>query len=257
MSSVTTARPSWIDLATPDAVGAERFYRELLGWEMRRTTTPTGEHRTGMVGGEKVAGITSRPPAAAGVPSSWTVYWWVDDLDAVVAHAAVAGGSVLEAPFDAPDGNRVAMIADPTCAEMGVIAGRSRPDALWSSEPGRACWFELMTRDAVDAVRFYSKLFGWQAVTSDAGGVDYTVFSIGDEHVAGMISRPDDIDDDVADAWSVYFSVADCDEIESKARALGGRVLKHTTPTPMGPFAVIADPRGAVFQVAAFDGPSA
>ena len=36
---------------------------------------------------------------------------------------------------------------------------------------------------------------------------------------------------------------------EKRATGLGGAVILPSTPTPMGPFAVVADPMGAAFQV--------
>lgn len=254
MSAMATARPCWTDLSTTDVAGAEQFYGELLGWNVRHTETPMGAYLIGMVGDHEVAGMMARPPETAGAPSTWTVYCRVDDIDAVVAHAAVAGGSVLQAPFDVPGGNRVAMIADPTGAVLGLMSGPVLLDST-SMQPGAIGWYELMTRDPIRAQRFYADLLGWDSATDDAGDIEYTVFSVGDQHVAGMIATPPDIDDGVPDSWSIYFAVADCAACEAKARDLGGQVLKSSTPTPMGPFAVIADPRGAVFQIAEFTGP--
>lgn len=256
MTAVATARPCWTDLSTTDVAGAEHFYRELLGWGIRHTETPMGEYLIGMVGDQEVAGMMARPPAAAGAPATWTIYCWVADLDAVVAHTAVAGGSVLQAPFEVPGGNRVAMVADPTGAVLGLMSGSAPPGASTSMAPGTATWYELMTGDPASAKRFYADLLGWTSEADDADGIGYTVFSDGDSQVAGMIARPADIGDGVPDSWSVYFSVADCASSEARTRDLGGQVLKPATPTPMGPFAVIADPRGAVFQIAAFTRPS-
>ena len=82
------------------------------------------------------------------------------------------------------------------------------------------------------------------------------MFSVGDVQVGGMIATPAELGDDVPNSWSVYFTVADCAASEAAARDLGGQVIKGSTPTPMGPFAVIADPQGAVFQLMEFTGPS-
>ena len=119
-----------------------------------------GEYLIGAVGGREVAGMMAQSPETVDAPSMWTIYFFVDDLDAAVGRVTAAGGSVFATPV-----------------ELG---------------------------------------------------------------------------DDVPNSWSVYFTVADCAASEAAARDLGGQVIKGSTPTPMGPFAVIADPQGAVFQLMEF-----
>jgi len=254
MDVVAHAQPCWIDLSTTDAASAEDFYRELLGWEVSRSDTPMGEYLIGTVGDQEVAGMMAQSPEIAGAPSMWTVYFFVDDLDAAVGRVTAAGGSVFAAPFEIPDGDRVSIVADPTGAMFGLMSGSEQPGSFSSMTPGAASWFELMTRDTETATGFYADLFGWQSQTDDADGIDYTVFAIGDVQVGGMIATPADLGDDVPNAWSVYFTVTDCAAAEAAVRDLGGQVIKGSTPTPMGPFAVIADPQGAVFQIMEFAG---
>lgn len=252
MNAVADARPCWVDLSTTDPAGAEAFYRDVLGWDVHRHETPVGVYLIGMVGDREVAGMMAQAPDAAGAPSAWTVYFWVDDLDDVVRRVAAAGGSVLAAPFEIPGGDRVSVVADSTDAVFGLMSGTSQPDLIYSMAAGAVGWFELMTRDTAAAVRFYDELFGWQAETGDADGVEYSVFSVGDAQLGGMIATPDELGEDVPDSWSIYFTVADCSASVERVRDLGGQVLKATTPTPMGPFAVVADPQGAVFQLMEF-----
>jgi predicted enzyme related to lactoylglutathione lyase len=49
--------------------------------------------------------------------------------------------------------------------------------------------------------------------------------------------------------WLVYFAVADCDAIASKAQELGGRVMVPPMDIPQGRFAILSDPQGATFGV--------
>lgn len=77
-------------------------------------------------------------------------------------------------------------------------------------------------------------------------------FSLDGEPVGGMIETPAHVPDDVPDNWSVYFTVADCAAAVGAARAAGGTMILEPTDTPMGPFAVLADPAGAVFQIMEF-----
>jgi predicted enzyme related to lactoylglutathione lyase len=239
---------SWVDLSTPDVEGARRFYGALLGWELTTRHTDMGDYTVASTGDRDVAGMMAQAPEMEGAPAGWSVFVVVDDIDATLARVAEAGGTVRQTPFEIPGGARVAVVADCSGAMLALITGGPEPGPYFADDVGGVCWAELMTRHPDRAERFYRAALGWTAERSD-GGVDYTEFRRGDESVAGMIRTPDDLPPEVPDAWSVYFTVADCREAERRAAELGGSVLLTTTATPMGPFAVLADPAGAAFQV--------
>jgi predicted enzyme related to lactoylglutathione lyase len=119
-------------LHTPDPTGASAFYGTLFGW--RSEPIAPGAPVTllrlaGHVGGEPgqpfprdvVAVMTSteQGPAAPAVPPHWNVNLRVGDADAVAAHAAQLGGSVLVAPMDAM-GLRNAVLLDPQGAAFSI-----------------------------------------------------------------------------------------------------------------------------------------
>jgi predicted enzyme related to lactoylglutathione lyase len=56
------------------------------------------------------------------VPSSWTVYFNVDDVDAASKKAVGLGAKELVAPADIPGGGRFAILADPQGATFGLMA---------------------------------------------------------------------------------------------------------------------------------------
>jgi predicted enzyme related to lactoylglutathione lyase len=248
--TVTDGHPSWADLATSDVVAAEVFYRELFGWAVRRTETPMGDFYVGSVGDRDVAGMIAQPQEMAGAPSVWTSFFYVDDLRDTIDSISKAGGTVLQEPSELPDGARVSVVADPCGAMFVLISGRPQPGPFLSQIVGAIGWFELMTRDPQTAEAFYATVFGWTASTDDGGGTPYTVFNLDDAPVAGMIETPADLPaSDVPDTWSVYFNVADCEATAKLTIEHGGQVILPPTDTPMGPFAVLADPQGAVFQI--------
>ena len=172
----------------------------------------------------------------------------VDDIDAAIAKIPSVGGSVLQVPFEIPGGAQVAVIADPGGAMFALISATPQPGPYLSQAVGAISWFELMTRNPQTAKGFYRAVFGWEAVTEDAGGTPYTVFSLDGTQVAGMIRTPADM----PDTWAVYFTVDDCLATEELAVELGGDVILPSTDSPIGPFAVLADPQGAVFQIVEF-----
>jgi predicted enzyme related to lactoylglutathione lyase len=57
-----------------------------------------------------------------GVPSSWQIYFGVDDADAALAKIVELGGSVLQPAEDTPYG-RMAQAADPTGTVFKIVAG--------------------------------------------------------------------------------------------------------------------------------------
>lgn len=246
----TDNAPDWVDLTTPDIEGAKRFYSQLLGWELERTPTPMGDYYIGKQHGHEVAGLMAQGPELSGTPPVWTMFVNVADVEETVTKTEEAGGRVLEQPFDIPDG-RVAMIADPTGAMLGVISTPlMHSDEKWfSQEPGAVCWVELLTRHPDTALHFYEAVFGWTAETSDMGETSYTIFKLGDDDVAGMMMMPAEVPEEAPAHWATYFTVDDCVAAENKAIELGGHVLRSTAEIEMGRFAVLADPQAASFQI--------
>ena len=239
---------SWVDLSTPDLEGARAFYSGLLGWDLTVQNTSMGEYVVAGVSGRETAGMMAQQEAGSGTPANWTVFILVDDLGATLARVTEAGGAVLQQPFEIPGGAQVAVVADTSGAMVALITGGPEPGPYYSQKVGAVCWAELMTRDPDAAASFYGSVLGWEA-NRDSGNPDYTVFQLGEEMVAGLIRTPDHLPPEVPDAWSVYFTVEDCTDAENRAVALGGSVVLASTPTPMGPFAVLADPAGAMFQI--------
>ncbi len=244
--------PCWVDLSTADISAAEAFYRRLFDWTVATNQTPMGEYLIGSVGDREVGGMMAQSPETAGSPSVWTTFFFVDDIEATLAEITSAGGSVLAPPFEIPDGARVSVVSDPSGAMFALFSEGTVPGRYFSMVVGAVSWVELMTRRPAEAHAFYHQVFGWEAATDDAGGVPYTVFSLGDTLVGGMIETPAHLPDDVPDTWSVYFTVADCQASVDHAAEMGAQVILPPTQSPMGPFAVLADPQGAMFQVMEF-----
>lgn len=250
MSVIEPGMVEWVDLSTPDVEKAKQFYRDLLGWTYNVQETDMGAYVVARIDGLEVAGMMAPAPDAPDQPSMWTTFIRVDDIDAAVGRVSDAGGTIAAAPFEIPGGARVAVAADRTGAMFALIGGGPEPDgAYYSDRPGGVCWVELMTSSVDDAADFYRQVFGWESETTFAGPIPYTTCRLGTKEVAGIIGRPDNVPPEAPDAWSVYFTVGDCAHAEKRAAELGGAVLLPTMPTPMGPFAVVADPMGAAFQI--------
>ena len=241
---------NWVDLSTPDAAASAEFYGELLGWDFTRSVTPMGEYNVAKVGEREVAGMMEQDPATSDSPPVWTLFFFVEDMDATLVEVKAAGGTVLEAPFDIPDGPRICVVADPTGAMLALLAGGTRPEGEYLfSSPGAVCWFELLTDETTSAEAFYTSVFGWVGSTVDVGARGYTMFTLGGEDVAGMKPLPDS---PAQPRWVTYFAVADCAAAEISAVKLGGAVLRAGTEIPEGTYAILADRHGATFAVMEF-----
>lgn len=243
----TYGAPNWVDLSTSDVEAAISFYSTLFEWTVTRSETPMGMYAIGAVGALEVGGMME-PVPADGMPPMWTVFFYVEDVDATVSTVAAAGGSVLQSPFDLPDA-RIAVVADPTGGMFGLISG-PRPEGVYLDRgPGTVGWVELLTRDPQGAEPFYAEVFGWKAETSLHGGVAYTMFTLDDDQVAGMMMMPDTVPAEVPAYWSVYFAVDDVEATVARTTELGGSVIAPPMEIASGRFAVLEDPQGAVFSL--------
>jgi predicted enzyme related to lactoylglutathione lyase len=185
------------------------------------------------------------------IPPHWLSYVSVENADETAAKAGEFGATVQLEPFDVMDVGRMAMIEDPTGAFVAIWQPKNHKGAELRNEPVSLCWNELLTNDVDRASAFYAKLFGWNALTQNMSGVDYTSFMVDEQTAAGgtMEIRPE-MGEGIPPNWFIYFAVDDCDETVRKVKASGGKVHKEPmTMEEVGRFAIIEDPQGAVCGV--------
>jgi len=242
----------WVDLSTPDVRGATSFYGELFGWEVEASQTPMGEYFIGKVGDHQVGGMMEQSGELIGDPAMWTTFFYVDDIEATVGGVEEARGTILQKPFDIPGGARIAIVADPTGAMLGLFGGPELGGPYYSRDAGSVCWVELLTRDPVAAQGFYTAVFGWEAETTMTSGTAYTMFRLEGHDAAGMMMMPEVVPVEAPAHWGPYFAVDDCRAEERRAADLGATVLRVTHEIDAGKFAVIADPQGAPFNLLEF-----
>lgn len=244
---------SWVDLATTDQEAAKAFYTELFGWEAVDLPIGDGQLYTMLqLHGRDVAALSTMQAEmqAMGIPPHWNSYITVDDVDELAGKVADAGGTVIAPPFDVLDSGRMAVIQDPTGANVALWQPRNHIGARVVNIPGALVWNELMTRDPQQASNFYTVLLGWEAEHDEK--MNYTMLKNNGRMAGGIFQMGEDMAH-VPPNWSVYFSVADCDATVAKAVELGGQILKPAADIPgMGRFAVLQDPQGGVFNVVYF-----
>jgi predicted enzyme related to lactoylglutathione lyase len=123
----------WVDLATTDAPRATAFYRDVFGWTAREQAANGGCFTRLRHADRDVGSLyqLSRAQIAQGVPSHWTPYVGVADIDDAARRAVAAGGRLLVRPFMVDGVTRIALIADAAGAHLGLWelrAGAERPD---------------------------------------------------------------------------------------------------------------------------------
>jgi uncharacterized protein len=111
-----------IDLAAVDAAGAATFYREMFGWSARPMRANGGAFFEFSAQGRTVASMYQLEAAriAQGVPSHWTPYVGIADLDESVARAIRLGGAVIVRPFEVDGVARVSLVVDSGGALLGL-----------------------------------------------------------------------------------------------------------------------------------------
>jgi len=197
--------------------------------------------------GGVVAAIAPQPTdmAAQGAPPIWNTYLAVDDIDAVAARVEPAGGKLLMVPFDVMEAGRMAVVIDPTGAAVGLWQVKAHIGATRVNEPGAVIWNELMTDNESAAVAFYQRVVGLTTATMEFGDGTYTMFTSGEDNVAGTTAAPPG----VPNHWHVYFAVEDVSETARRATELGGTVVNGPTDIPIGAMAMLRDPQGGAFSV--------
>jgi predicted enzyme related to lactoylglutathione lyase len=110
--------PSWFELHTSDFTKAVDFYESVFHWETA-SMGDTDEFRYSVMkepGGEdRPTGIMDASSFLGGNPSSWFVYWEVDEAATATEKVVALGGSIVQGAEKTPYGT-IATVADPSGA---------------------------------------------------------------------------------------------------------------------------------------------
>ncbi len=116
--------------------------------------------------------------------------------------------------------------------------------------PGTFCWVELGTTDSAGAKKFYTELFGWTFSDSPVGpDMVYTMLMQDGKDVGALYQMGNEMTSQgIPPNWLSYVSVTSADDAATKAKELGGTLLKEPFDVfTVGRMAVVQDPTGAVF----------
>ena len=111
----------WVELATRDLPRAEAFYRGLFGWQTTDFPNSPTPYRLYSNGDGTLGGLMAMDEQWGDMPSHWSIYVQVEDVDATAGRAEAAGGKLCFPAFDVPGVGRIARIIDPSGAGFYVI----------------------------------------------------------------------------------------------------------------------------------------
>jgi predicted enzyme related to lactoylglutathione lyase len=112
--------------------------------------------------------------------------------------------------------------------------------------PGHFSWNELLSGEVDGAAKFYTALFGWEAIPMP-GGMPYTIFKKNGMEVAGLMKPPMP---GVPPQWLPYVTVEAADTEAARIAELGGKIVAPPFDIPnVGRIAVARDPQGAMFGI--------
>lgn len=241
----TTNRFAWYELRTIDAQGAQSFYADALGFEVRDVDgTSMFFHDA-----KPAAGLSqlSERAIASGAPPHWLGHIPVDDVAAAVDRFVASDGQRVGPLLRRADGVELAVIRD----APGVIVGICTPRKITSDA---VSWNHLHTGDAERSWATYAELFGWKATGRVEVGPSVgscQLFSWhGEGPSVGGIANTARLPG-VHPHWLFFFEVPDAEGCAAKVRACGGTALDlKLDPTGRRIFAC-EDPKGAAFGLRA------
>jgi uncharacterized protein len=119
---------AWNELITHDLETAKAFFAAAVGWTGSAMPVPDGlTYWVFEQNGAPVAGLVSLESLGlTGMPPTWFSYLEVDDVDARIKAVEAAGGKVTRPPWDIPNVGRIAVIQDPTGAQLGLMTSVQR-----------------------------------------------------------------------------------------------------------------------------------
>jgi hypothetical protein len=116
---------------------------------------------------------------------------------------------------------------------------------------GKFVWYEVLTSDLPAVEAFYRAVLGWGAKNSGNPDMRYTMFTMAETPVAGLMALPEEARKMGAQpGWIGYVTVDDVDAVAAQIKQAGGAVHRAPSDIPkIGRFAIVADPQGAVFAL--------
>ena len=238
---------SWVDLSSHNLDATKAFYAAIFGWTYSDMAMGDGAvYSFCQKHGESVCAIST---ASAGQSTpQWQSHITVNNVDATVKTATALGGIVTH-HHDVFDAGRMAIITDPTGADVALWQANRHIGAHYLGEHGTLAWNELHTGNVKAATDFYTAMIGWGSSEMPMPDGPYTMFCERDNpkrsHGGCVAAAKGE-----APHWQVVFHVDDCDKAVAAVQKAGGKITQPATDIPgMLRSAKCTDPMGAAFSL--------
>lgn len=245
--------PYWMELLSSSPARSAHFYSALCGW-----TFEGNEYRLARKEGLPVAGIVTQPEDAP-FPDTWVTYFLADNLDEDVRRAEDLGARVLSPITDVRLG-RMALLADPSGALLGLIEPPGEDAFIAAGEPGTPVWHELSATTGYERVtHFYEQLFDWDTTTVDAGrgsALRYTTALMDGAPFCGIRDAEGHFPPQVPSFWQGFLGIADADDATGLISENHGEVIRGPEDSEFGRLLVAADLTGAIITLCEVDTPA-
>jgi uncharacterized protein len=250
-SPIAAGQFVWHDLVTHDPAASRIFYAALFGWTFEEGQGVDPGYTIIKEQGIPIGGIVPLRRTADPVVAQWLSYVVVRDVDQAVEVFRRSGGRVFREPVNARKDLRVAVVADPQGAPLGLASRGAVVDSQTPPALHRWLWMEYVAaRDTDAALRFYAEAVGFRHEISEARE-NFTYYLLTtDRPRAGMFRSPWTRE---TSAWLPYVRVADPAAMAARAAALGGSVALPPGPgVRRGSLAIVLDPTGAPLALQKF-----
>lgn len=243
----------WGDLFTTDPAASTEYYTKLFGWTSRSYEADGKSYTLLTNGTVPVCGIVKGPASPDNSPAArWIGYISVADIDKAAKAAVARKGRVIIEPRMVPDRGMHAVLADNEGALFGLMTSSSGDPEDYLAEPNQWMWISLFAREPRDVLPFYRTVAGWTEHDDyrTANPDDY-VLSAGGFARAGLSKIQ--TGSKAPPTWVGFVRVTNVKEMTERAILLGGRALLNPRAITSGnEVAIISDPQGATFALAAF-----
>ena len=242
--------PCWVDLLVSDVDRAQAFYSELFGWRWLSGDAASSGYTMALLGDQPVAGLSHRPPHAR-IPSQWTTYLRVGDIDVAARAIHAYGGRTLGRPVSIGALSRTLIAVDPGGSYFGVWEPGDLPGSGILDEPGSLTWNELLTRDYEMVQNFQFGVFGHEFTDeTEAGGPRWATAHTGDGNPAyGLAEIDGEWPAEIPPHWVASFATRNVVPGLARALDLGATLLQGPFDGPYGMGAVLSGPEGEVFSL--------
>lgn len=235
----------WMELITHDFQGARAFYGEMFGWDLIPMEGAPVPYLIVATNEEPGGAIMARPEP--GIPTAWSAYVRVADIDAAMVRVDELGGKVWRPKQEVPGFGWFAVACDPQggffCLWQNAPGAVAPP--MEAKGPNPFCCVELMTYDPAGARAFYGGLFDWKFSELPNPSLPVTGIDAGQPPMGTIVPI---VEPGIPVHWLVFMAVENLDSAVARVGRLGGKVWKERTEVPgAGAFAVACDPQGGYF----------